>query len=122
MDKKTTALVSYITLIGWLIAFFTGKDDADDFVKFHFRQSLGLHITSFVFGIVLGIIVSIVPALNFLGLISLVFLVLMILGAMNANKGEKIPLPNYWTIFLRKITKIILLTKKGFRLYPLKPF
>ena len=25
MDKKTTALVSYITLIGWLIAFFTGK-------------------------------------------------------------------------------------------------
>ena len=85
IDKKTTALVSYITLIGWLIAFFTGKDDADDFVKFHFRQSLGLHITSFVFGIVLGIIVSIVPALSFLGLISLVFLVLMILGAMNAK-------------------------------------
>ena len=44
MDKKTTALVSYITLIGWLIAFFTGKD---------------------VFCIVLGIIISIVPALSF---------------------------------------------------------
>lgn len=101
-DKKTTALVSYITLIGWLIAFFTGKDDADDFVKFHFRQSLGLHITSFVFGIVLGIIVSIVPALSFLGLISLVFLVLMILGAMNANKGEKIPLPIIGQYFLEK--------------------
>ena len=104
MDKKTTALVSYITLIGWLIAFFAGKDDADDFVKFHFRQSLGLHITSFVFSIVLGIIVSTVPALSFLGLISLVFLVLMlmIMGAMNANKGEKIPLPIIGQYFLEK--------------------
>jgi len=102
MDKKTTALVSYITLIGWLIAFFTGKDDADDFVKFHFRQSLGLHITSFVFGIVLGIIVSIVPALSFLGLIGLVFFVLMVLGAINANKGEKTPLPIIGQYFLEK--------------------
>ena len=98
MDKKTTALVSYITLIGWLIAFFTGKDDADDFVKFHFRQSLGLHITC----IVLGIIISIVPALSFLGLIGLVFFVLMVLGAINANKGEKTPLPIIGQYFLEK--------------------
>ena len=102
MDKKTTALVSYITLIGWLIAFFTGKDDADDFVKFHFRQSLGLHITSFVFCIVLGIIISIVPALSFLGLIGLVFFVLMVLSYQCQQRREN-PSSYHWTIFPRKI-------------------
>ena len=91
MDKKTTALVSYITLIGWLIAFFTGKDDADDFVKFHFRQSLGLHITSFVFCIVLGIIISIVPALSFLGLIGL--------GSYQCQQRRENPSSYHWTIF-----------------------
>lgn len=37
MDKKTTGIVSYITLIGWLIAFCAGDKEG---AKFHLNQSL----------------------------------------------------------------------------------
>ena len=39
MDKKTTGIVSYITLIGWLIAFCDGDNEG---AKFHLKQSLVL--------------------------------------------------------------------------------
>ena len=48
MDNKTLSIVSYITIIGWIIAFVIGKDKADDLLKFHLKQGLGLVIFSFI--------------------------------------------------------------------------
>jgi uncharacterized membrane protein len=93
MDNKTLSIVSYITLIGWLIAFFMGKDKADDLLKYHLRQSLGLMLVSIVFSVALSILVSIVPFLGFLSFVSLIFLVLAVLGILNAANGAKKPLP-----------------------------
>ena len=42
MDKKTTGIVSYITLIGWLIAFCAGDKEG---AKFHLNQSLVLYLS-----------------------------------------------------------------------------
>ena len=52
MNKKTTGIVSYITLIGWLIAFFAGDKEG---AKFHLNQSLVCLVCSialFVFWII----------------------------------------------------------------------
>ena len=46
MDKKTLSIVSYITIIGWVIAFiiYNGKTEKSSLEKFHLEQSLGLGI------------------------------------------------------------------------------
>jgi len=92
MNNKTLSIVAYITLIGWLIAYFSGKDNADDFLKYHLRQGFGI----FVFGVVLSIVLNIImfaTGLYFLGYIGLIGLILMILGAINASNGVKKPVP-----------------------------
>lgn len=90
MDNKTISIISYITIVGWLIAYLVGKDNLDAFSKYHLRQSLGLAIV----GIVLNIITI---SISFLGmivnLIGLLLLVLFIIGIINAVNGQMKPLP-----------------------------
>ncbi|MCE7040147.1 hypothetical protein [Dyadobacter sp. CY312] len=93
MTNKTLSIVSYITLIGWLVAYFSGKEKADDLLKYHLRQSLGLLIIGFVLGIALNIVIAIAPALSFLSFASFGILILLILGAINASNEIKKPLP-----------------------------
>ncbi|CAI9679556.1 DUF4870 domain-containing protein [Elizabethkingia anophelis] len=92
MDNKTLSVISYITIIGWIISFVMGKDNANSLLKYHLRQSLGLVIFSFVLGIALQIIMSI-TGLYVLCYIGLINFALMIIGIINAaNEAEK-PLP-----------------------------
>ena len=74
MDNKTLSIVSYITIIGWIIAFVIGKDKADELLKFHLKQGLGLVIFSFIWGILLNIIMYAVniPFIGILGFASLI--------------------------------------------------
>ena len=46
MDNKTLSIVSYITIIGWVIAYFVGKDKADDLLKInpHIRFKVKSHL------------------------------------------------------------------------------
>jgi len=93
MDNKTLSIISYITLIGWLIAYFSGKDKADTLLKYHLRQSLGLAIVSIIFNIAFTIIASIVPALSFLGFVGYAIIILWIMGIINAANGVLKPVP-----------------------------
>ena len=93
MNNKTLSIISYITIIGWLIAYFSGKDKADALLKYHLRQSLGLAIVNIIFSVVLTIIASMVPSLSFLGFIGYVFIVLWIMGIINAANGALKPVP-----------------------------
>ena len=91
MDNKTLSIVSYITIIGWLIAYFVGKDKADSLLKYHLRQSLGLAI----FGIILNIFTITISfsggiVINILGIF---LFILMIIGIINAANKEMKPLP-----------------------------
>lgn len=95
MDNKTLAIVSYITLIGWVVAFFIGKEKADNLLKYHLKQSLGILIISFALGIIIQVIARIVPTIA--GIISfvlyIILLVLMIKGIINAAGEKQKPLP-----------------------------
>lgn len=84
------AIISYITLIGLVIAFVMNNEKKDEFARYHIRQSLGLNIASLALSIinvipVLGWIVSIV------GFFILFFL--WIVGLMNAINGKEKPVP-----------------------------
>lgn len=102
MDNKTLSIISYITIIGWLVAYLVGKDKADSLLKYHLRQSLGLMIFAFIVNIVITIIISIIPSLAFLSYISYIFLVLWILGLINAINGVEKPIPVIGTLFEKK--------------------
>lgn len=93
MDNKTLSIVSYITIIGWLISYFSGKDTANSLLKYHLRQSLALFIFGVAFNIVFAIIVTMVPSLYFLGYIGYAFWALIIIGIINANNEVEKPLP-----------------------------
>ena len=87
MNKKTTSIVSYITIIGWLIAFLCGdKENA----KFHLNQALVINIAELINNIVLAKILGLIP---FVGpvlswIISILIFILWIIGLVAACKQE----------------------------------
>lgn len=107
MNNKTLAIVSYITIIGWLIAYFSYKNqpEKDSFVTYHFEQSLGVFIFSVIISIIAGILVSVVPALSLLfSLISLIPLILLVLGIINASNEVTKPVPLIGVFFEKKFS------------------
>lgn len=86
-EGKNIAMISYITIIGLIIAFVMNNEKKNEFAKFHIKQSLGLALT----GLALGII-GMIPILGWLVYITGIFvlLYLWIVGLMNAiNSKEK---------------------------------
>ena len=86
-SNKIMAAISYIWIL-FLVPLFAAKDDA--FARFHANQGLLLFLASIVLGIigvipVIGTIIALVG-----GIATFVF---MILGIINALKGEMKPLP-----------------------------
>ena len=80
---KLVAIVSYITLIGWIIALILHFQQKTALGAMHLRQTLGLYITA--------LIVGWIPAVGWL--LSLAVLVLWVIGLINAIQGESRPIP-----------------------------
>ena len=98
MTNKTLSIISYITIIGWLIAYFSYKDkpagEKSTLVNYHLKQSLGIAILGIVIGVAISIIAAVVPSLaSILSLANLAILILWILGIINANNEVEKPVP-----------------------------
>jgi len=89
-EGKTTAIISYLWIIGWIIAFIMNNDKKNSFASFHIRQSLGL--------VILLTLINILDWQIGLGMISWILdigvFILWILGFIGAIQGEekKVPL------------------------------
>lgn len=92
-EGKTIAIISYITLIGTLIAYLMNKDKKNEFAKFHIGQALRAWLAGIVISIIANVLVM-VTGMGLLGYLTYAGLVLAILGLINAMNGkmEKIPL------------------------------
>ncbi len=102
MDKKTLSIVSYITIIGWVIAFiiYNGKTEKSSLEKFHLEQSFGLGILGFAIGVISQFMpysISMIFSLASLGVF-----VLWIIGIINASKEEETPVPLVGSLFINK--------------------
>ena len=52
---KNTAIISYLTIIGTIIAIFMNQDEnRSEFASFHIRQALGIFSTFFLLGYPIG--------------------------------------------------------------------
>lgn len=94
LQKNTgMAIVAYIL---FFIPLFT-EAKKDPLVKYHIKQGLIIFVGWFAIGII-GWILGSIPYIWYLGsiisrLLNLAWVILMIIGIMNAAKGEQKPLP-----------------------------
>jgi uncharacterized membrane protein len=89
-EDKTVAVVSYLTLIGFIVAVVLHGSKKTKLGAFHLRQVLGLIIAGFVLGIV-----GIIPILGWIVvLIGGIFLfVCWVIGLIAAIGGKEKPFP-----------------------------
>ncbi len=94
-NGKTTAIVCYITIIGWLIAYFAmHQSNKTSLGSYHLRQTLLLIICGIAYWILTFIITMTVPLLGLVFLIGwLGFFVLWLMGLIAAINGEEKPMP-----------------------------
>lgn len=93
IDKgRQNAIISYITIIGVIVAYYLNNEDdkKSAFASFHIRQSLGLWLTFFALGYIIGSFNSWLITTSFY----LFFAVLFIYGFTNAisRKAQAVPL------------------------------
>ncbi|MFT7006112.1 MAG: putative membrane protein [Colwellia sp.] len=81
--NKIVAIVSYITLLGWLVAIVLYDKHKSAFTTFHLRQSLGLIIT--------GALLALVPLIGWL--MNLIVFLAWLYAIYHAIQGrmEKVP-------------------------------
>jgi uncharacterized membrane protein len=82
-SARLVAVVSYLTLLGWLVALLVFGHHKSSFATFHLRQSLGLIIT--------GALLSLIPLIGWV--LYTVVLAAWVFGLFYAIKGVKKPIP-----------------------------
>ncbi len=88
-EGKTTAIISYLTLVGAIIAIFMNNEPKHEFAKFHIRQAFGIHLLFHAFAILSNVWGG---EFGFYGLY-LCYIILWMYGFIGAlsNKKQEIP-------------------------------
>jgi uncharacterized membrane protein len=101
-EGKTAAIISYILIVGPLIALSINSENKNTFASFHIRQGLGITLTFITLGLTISHFESIMIAAPMWIFIS----ILSIYGIFTAAIGETRPLP-LLGIFFQKWFKMI---------------
>jgi uncharacterized membrane protein len=96
-NGKTVALLSYITIIGWIVALVMNSSNKTALGAYHLRQTILLFLTALVI-YVLQIFLLFIPFIGWLISFLLIFaglglFVLWIIGLIAAVNGEMKPMP-----------------------------
>lgn len=86
-EKNLRSVVGYMTIIGWLIAYFGITSQNDEYELFHLRQALGLHAVIFVCEIFSFLLFFLMP------LLWVAYIVILIVLALKAREGLKTEVP-----------------------------
>ena len=86
MDKKTTDIVAYITIFGWLVAFVAGEREDS---KFHLNQALVVNLTFLILAVLAW-----VPVVRLVvGLVQIVVFVFWVMGIVYAVREHENEVP-----------------------------
>ena len=88
-DGKTAAVISYILIFGFPIAFSMNSETKNPYASFHIRQGLGLTLTFILIGLTISHFENIMIAAPMWIFIT----VLMSFGIYNAFTGSTRPIP-----------------------------
>ena len=86
MDKKTTDIVAYITIFGWLVAFVAGEREDS---KFHLNQAMVVNLTFLILAVLAW-----VPVVRLVvGLVQIVVFVFWVMGIVYAVREQENEVP-----------------------------
>jgi len=85
-DPKIVGILSYITIIGWLAAYFMNNNDRSSLGSFHIRQAIGIYLL-----VAVSSMVMIIPVLGWIagmlgGLLALVLWFIGLVAALNEEE------------------------------------
>ncbi|QEE50877.1 hypothetical protein FUA48_15215 [Flavobacterium alkalisoli] len=83
-NGKTIAIISYLTIIGTIIAIVQNSETKSPFASFHIRQALGLILTFLALGYPIGYFDSWMVSSAFY----LFFFILWVFGFLGAIQGQ----------------------------------
>jgi uncharacterized membrane protein len=89
-EDRTVAILSYVTIVGFIAAIFVHQSRKTQLGAFHLRQVLGLVLTG-----VIGGVAALVPILGWIVwfLVVIGLFVLWLLGLISAIRGDMRPMP-----------------------------
>jgi uncharacterized membrane protein len=94
IDGKTIAIISYFSVVGWIIAFVLFTSNKSQMAAYHLRQSLALILCGIACYIIYFILLFIGFFLAFLpGILGIALFVLWIIGLIAAINGQEKPVP-----------------------------
>ncbi len=96
-DGKTVAIVSYLSIIGWIIAYVMFGSNKTSLGAYHLRQTIALFILAIAIWIA-EILLLFIPFIGWMFSILLIFgyigiFILWLLGLIAAINGEEKPMP-----------------------------
>ena len=93
-EDRTVAILSYLTIIGFIVALVLHMNKKTALGSYHLRQCLGLIITAIALSIV-GMVLVFIPIIGWLALMVcwIGFLVLWVMGLIAAVNGQQKPMP-----------------------------
>jgi uncharacterized membrane protein len=84
-NGKVVAVVSYLTIIGWVIAYFMNSSNKTELGSFHIRQSFGLVVVQLILSIVASFLPSFYSVFGIAGLVVFVFQIIGFIGAIQES-------------------------------------
>lgn len=104
LDMQSLGIISYLGIIGFIIAFILGKDKNNEVLTFHLRQSAGISalfvgvLLCFFVLIPISIIIPplwiiVFPLIFIFYIGNLILLILIVMGIMNVVNEKMIHLP-----------------------------
>lgn len=109
MNSRTLSILSYVTIIGWVISYFSYKKEPvkNTLVHYHLEQGLGIFIVSALLNIGLNITAYMIPSLiSILSPLGYAVILLWIFGVINAMNEQQKPVPLFGKMFEKKFTFI----------------
>ena len=93
-EDRTVAILSYLTLIGFIIALVLHSSKKTALGSYHLRQTLGLIITALALSVA-GVVLMFIPVIGWLAVMAawIGLLVLVIMGLVAAASGQQKPVP-----------------------------
>jgi len=96
MDAKLKAIVSHITIIGWIIAVIVNSGKKEELASYYIRQTLGLYLTWFALSII-----GVIPILGWVicGVGSLIVFIFWLMSLIWSINGEMKSVPWFGNTF-----------------------
>lgn len=93
-EDRTVAILSYLTIIGFIVALILHSSKKTTLGAYHLRQCLGLIITSLVLAPV-SMALGIIPIIGWIAapILWLAFLIFWLIGLVAAAQGQQKPVP-----------------------------